>query len=129
MTQEELSIEKSCFSTQIDTSEEIIPLPNPSTDITLDGYLRALSYDEVWGRIEADQPVNDDASSLPDSSRRRELEKILKKLSNSDIDNKDYVESYLRRQYRSHFQPVTIRNTYSGLFYFLRFIKEKGKEG
>lgn len=127
MTQEELSTEKSCFSTQIDTSEEIIALSNLSTDITLDGYLRALSYDEVWGTIEADQPVKDDASSLPDSSRRLELEKILKKLSNSEIDDKAYVERYLRRQYRSHFQPATIRNTYIGLFLFLNFIKDRGK--
>jgi len=129
MTQGELSTEKSCFSTQIDTSEEIIPLPNLSTDITLDGYLRALSYDEVWGTIEADQPIKDDASSLPDSSRRLELDKTLKKLSNSKIDDKDYVESYLRRQYRSHFQPVTIRNTYTCLFCFLSFVKERGKTG
>ena len=129
MTLEELSTEKSCFSTQIDTSEEIVPLPNLPTDITLDGYLRALSYDEVWGTIEADQEVGDDTPSLPDSSRRLELEKILKKLSNSEIDGKAYVESYLRQQYRFNFQPVTIRNTYTGLFCFLSFVKERGKRG
>jgi integrase/recombinase XerD len=127
MTQEGLSTKKSCFSTVFDTFDEIIPLSNPPADITLDAYLEALSYDQVWGPVEADQPVKRESSVLSDDSRRLELEKILKKLSTAQIDDKEYVERYLRHQYRSHFQPGTIRNTYIGLLHFLRFIKDRGK--
>ena len=123
MTLAELSTEKSCFSTLIDTLEVI----NPPTDITLDTYLEALSYDQAWGTVEVNRTGKEDASPFSDDNRRLELERILKKLSNSEIEDKEYVERYLRRQYRSHFQPVTIRNTYTGLFFFLRFIKERGK--
>jgi integrase/recombinase XerD len=125
MTQEELSTEKSCFSTQIDTLDVSIP----TADVTLDTYLEALSYEEAWGTVEVNRTVKEDASAFSDDNRRLELEKILKKLSNSNIDDKDYVESYLRRQYRSHFQPATIRSTYIGLVLFLNFIKERGKSG
>jgi len=125
MTQEELSTEKSCFSTLIDTLDVI----NPPTDVNLETYFEDLSYDEAWRRVEADKPVNGEASPFPNDNRRLELEKILQKLFNSEIDDKDYVESYLRRQYRFNFQPTTMRNTYSGLFSFLRFIKERGKSG
>jgi len=123
MTREELSTEKSCFSTLIDTLDVI----NPHSDITLDTYLEAISYDEAWGTGELEKPTREVASPFSDDNRRLDLEKILKKLFDSEIDDKDYVERYLRRQYRSHFQPVTIRNTYIGLFLFLNFIKDRGK--
>jgi len=126
MTREELFTEEFCFPTGFDTSKEVIPLPDPPTDLTLDTYLDALSHDESWESLDEDKPVK--ALSSADC-RRLALEHTLKKLSTLEIDGKDYIEGYLRHQYRSHFQPSTLRNTYSGLLPFLKFIKGRGKGG
>jgi len=124
MTQETLSTEEFCFSTVFDTSSEVIPLPDPPTDLTLDTYLNALSNDKSL--VSGDEELQIKALSSADC-RRIALEHTLKKLSNLEIDGKDYVEGYLRHQYRSYFQASTLRNTYSSLAPFLRFIKGRGK--
>jgi len=126
MTREELFTEKLSFSTEFDTSNEVTPLPDPPTDLTLDTYLDALSHDESWESIDEDKQVKELSST---DCRRIALEHTLKKLSNLEIDGKDYVEGYLRQQYRSHFQPNTLKSTYSGLIPFLKFLKGRGKCG
>jgi integrase/recombinase XerD len=124
MTQETLSTEEFCFSTGFDTSIEIIPLPDPPTDLTLDTYLNALSNDK--SSVSGDEELQIKALSSADR-RRIALEHTLRRLSNLEIDGKDYVEGYLRHQYRSHFQASTLKNTYSSLAPFLSFIKGRGK--
>ena len=124
MTQEELSTEEFCFTTVFATSREVIALPDAPTDLPLDTYLDALRHDEAWELIEEDMQIKAPSSS---DCRRVALEHTLKKVSNLEIIGKDYLEAYLRHQYRSHFQPGTLTNTCSGLVPFLRFIKSRGK--
>lgn len=126
MTPEKLSTEEYCFSTGFMNSSEDIPLPEPPFDLTLDTYLSALSHDESWESIDEDKPVK--VFSTADR-RRPALEKILEKLSTLEIGGKDYVERYLRHQYRSYFQPNTLRNTYNSVVPFLSFIQGRGKVG
>jgi site-specific recombinase XerD len=116
MTQEKLSTEDSYFATVFDTSNEVLPFPKPPREPTLDTSLDSLSHDEAWAHPSAD-------------GRRLALEHILKKLSSREIIGKEYVEGYLRHQYRSHFQSNTLGNTYKCLVPFLRFIKGRGKRG
>jgi hypothetical protein len=52
-----------------------------TTDVILDTYLKALSYDQAWGTVAADLPRNEVVSPFPDDNRRSEPEKILKNLS------------------------------------------------
>ena len=124
MTREALSTKELCFSTGFDTAREVSPLPDPPPDLTLDTYLDALSHEESWELIVEDIPTK--APPSPDY-RRLALEHTLKKLSNPEVIGKDYVEGYLRHQYRSYFQASTLRNTCSNLVPFLRFIKGRGK--
>lgn len=126
MTREELSTKEFRFSTEIDTSDEVLPFPEPPRELTLDTYLNSLSHEESWESIDEDKKIKAISSA---DRRRLALEHILKKLSILEIDGKDYVEGYLRHQYRCHFQSSTLRNTYSNLVPFLRFIKGRGKAG
>ena len=126
MTQKELSTEEFSFSRVIDTSKEVFSHTDSLPNFTLDIYLEALSHDDSSGRD--DEQIQIKAPS-PADKRRLTLENILKRLSDLEVDGKDYVESYLRHQYRSHFQASTLKNTYSSLQPFLLFIKEKGKGG
>ncbi len=115
---------KLCFSTEINTSDEIIPSPDTSIYLTLDTYLDALAHHES---SDSGSEEVQKKSLPPADTRRLMLEHTLKKLSILEIDGRDYVENYLRHQYRSHFQANTLRNTYNSLAPFLKFIKEKGK--
>jgi integrase/recombinase XerC/integrase/recombinase XerD len=126
MTREELSTKELRFSTEIDTSDEVLPFPEPPQELTLDTYLNSLSHEESWESIDEDIQIKAISSA---DRRRLALEHILKKLSILEIDGKEYVEGYLRHQYRCHFQSSTLRNTYSNLVPFLRFIKGRGKAG
>ena len=126
MTREELSTKELRFSTEIDISDEVSPFPEPPQELTLDTYLDSLSHEESWESIDEDKKIKAISSA---DRRRLALEHILNKLSILEIDGKDYVEGYLRHQYRSNFQSSTLRNTYSNLVPFLRFIKGRGKAG
>ena len=115
---------KLSFSTVIDISDEIIPSPDPSIYLTLDTYLDALAHHESSDSGDQDVQIK---ALPPADTRRLMLEHTLKKLSILEIDGKDYVENYLRHQYRCNFQASTLKNTYSSLAPFLKFIKERGK--
>ncbi|MHA2497916.1 MAG: site-specific integrase, partial [Candidatus Hodarchaeales archaeon] len=114
MTRDKLSTEESCFATGIDSSDKVLPSPELPRELTLDAYLDSRAHDESWVHPSADP-------------RRLAFEHILQKLSRMEIIGKEYVEGYLRHQYRSHFQSNTLRNTYTCLIPFLRFIQGRGK--
>jgi len=57
------------------------------------------------------------------------LNNVLSKLSALETEGKEHIEEYLRHQYRRNFQASTIRNSYTALEQFIRFIKEVGKKG
>jgi site-specific recombinase XerD len=123
MTREELSPEEFSFSTINNTSKESNAPPDPATYLTLETYLDALS------RLESFSPGNIEESvkAHPPEPRRQELERVLKKLSAMELVGKEHVEEYVRHQYRCHFQPNTIRNSYNALVPFLRFVGRNGK--
>jgi integrase/recombinase XerD len=123
MAQETIPTGEFSFSSIIDISDEIIPSPDPSTKPTLDSNIDAVTH------YESSTSGNDEVqikALSPADTRRLTLEHTLKRLSILEVDGKDYVERYLRHQYRSYFQANTIKNTYNSLAPFLKFIKEKG---
>jgi integrase/recombinase XerD len=123
MTREELSPEEYSFSTINNTSKESNAPPDLATDLSLETYLDALSQLETFspGSIETE------VKAFPAEPRRQELEHVLKKLSTMELVGKEHVEDYVRHQYRCHFQPNTIRNSYNALVPFLKFVERNGK--
>jgi site-specific recombinase XerD len=124
MAQQGLSPQEYSFSRVFDTSKDI-PCADPPTDISLGTYLKALSQIES---SRSDYKEVEERALSPEPSRRG-LDHVLKKLSGIEIAGKEHVEEYLRYQYRRHFRPNTIRNSYNALLPFLLFIKQKGNGG
>lgn len=58
---------------------------------------------------------------------RRGLDMSLKVLSKSDMLGKDYIEAYLRDQYRRRLRPNTMQNSLIAIESFISFIREQGK--
>jgi integrase/recombinase XerD len=124
MIRDEIPTGELRFSTVINISDKIIPFSDPSTNPTLVPYIDALSHNKSSDSGSDEVQIK---SLSPADTRLLTLEHILKRLSILDVDGKDYVERYLRHQYRCNFQAGTLRSTYSCLALFLRFIKKKGK--
>jgi len=116
MTPQELSPKKDHFSTPFIASEEDF-----STELTLETYLEAISNHEsliaVYDEIETDSA----------KSRGRALGLAVKKLSVMEFEGKEYVEEYVRCQYRSGCSPNTIRNSQQGLEAFMVYLQGTGK--
>jgi integrase/recombinase XerD len=68
-----------------------------------------------------------DISTPPISTRRRVLEHILDKISQSDLPCKDYFTDYLRHKYRKNCRPNTLRIVDISLTQFLSFYRDVGK--
>lgn len=124
MTQELFSTEEFSLATVINTFKEDNPPANPPIDLSLDTYLDALSNDESFSSSDEELPIK---APRPKETRGRVLDNCLRRLSELNVDGTNYVEDYLRHQYRSNFQGSSIRNSYSSLALYLSFIKEKGK--
>ena len=125
MTREELSLKEFCFSRVINTSEEKIYPPSQPAEDDLERYFQTLfQLEPIPTPIESPEPIK-----TPEDQRRQMLDNVLSKLSVLEIGGKEHIEGYLRHQYRRHFQASTIRNSYTALEHFMRFMKEVGKEG
>jgi len=125
MTQEELGTEEYRFSKVINTSEEKVYLKDQPAEIDLETYFQNLfQLEPIPTPIEAPEPIK-----TPEDQRRQMLDNVLSKLSVLEIGGKEHIEEYLRYQYRRYFQANTIRNSYTALEHFMRFIKGVGKEG
>jgi len=125
MTRKELSLEEFSFSRIINTSKKNVYPPSQSTEEDLETYFNTLfQLDPIPLPIELPEPIK-----TPEEHRRQMLDNVLSKLSILETGGKDYVEEYLRHQYRRHFQASTIRNSYTSIAHFMRFLKEAGKEG
>ena len=57
---------------------------------------------------------------------RRVLDLTLKRLSQKELAGKDYMEDYLRDQYRRHLRPHTLGNALKGSEGFMFFIQRRG---
>jgi len=125
MTQERLSLEEVSFSRVINTSEKNFHLQNQSAGIDLETYFQTLFQLEPFPLpIELPEPIK-----TPNEQRRQALDNSLSRLSTLEIGGEGHVEEYLRHQYRRHFQANTIRGSYTGLSYFFKFLKERGRGG
>jgi len=58
---------------------------------------------------------------------RRTFDKLLKKLSQTDIFGKEHIEEYLRHKYRRNCRANTLCNDYSAITLFMSFLKTCGK--
>jgi integrase/recombinase XerD len=58
---------------------------------------------------------------------RRGLDRVLKRLSESDLMGKDHIEAYLREKHRRRLRPTTINNSFLAIDSFISFIKKQGK--
>lgn len=117
MTREALWSERSNFSSPIRAPEQ-----TPSADLTLETYLRVPYGKESLSSFDEIEP-----RELCPDPRRRELDRVLMKLSVMETAAKEYVEEYVRYQYRCYCSSNTIRNSYKAVESFVRFMKERGK--
>ncbi len=60
-------------------------------------------------------------------SPNKGLDRILSKLQEEEIPGKEYVEQYLRNQYRRNLRPRTMSNSFTTIRFFLRAVKDCGK--
>ena len=111
MTPPELSTEKDHFSTPFITSEEDF-----YTDLTLETYLEALSHNEAW------TPAFDEIETGSAKRRDRLLDRAVRKLAVTEFQGKEYVEEYVRCQYRSNCSPHTIKNSYQVMESFIGYL-------
>ena len=63
----------------------------------------------------------------PPKSKKRSIDLVLGRLSSMEIPAKDYVEDYLRHQYRRNFKMNTLRSSLAGCELFLSFLQSQGK--
>jgi site-specific recombinase XerD len=117
MTPPELSTEKEPFSTSFAGPEE-----DYWTDLTLETYLEALSHTESW------IPVFDEIEAGPAKRRDRLLDRAVRKLAVTEFQGKEYVEEYVRCQYRSNCSPNTIKNSYQVMESFIGYLMGVGKK-
>jgi integrase/recombinase XerD len=59
--------------------------------------------------------------------KRRVLDDVCEKLEHKEIPGKEYVEAYLRDQYRRNCKANTLWSTFTNLDIFLSFVKASGK--
>jgi len=58
---------------------------------------------------------------------RRTFDKLLKKLSQTDISGKEHIEKYLRHKYRRNCRANTLCNDYTAITLFMSFLKKRAK--
>jgi len=116
MTPQELSSEKERFSTSFISLEEDF-----YTDLTLETYLDAISHNESV------TPVVDSREETSAKHRGRALKNAVKKLTVMEFKGKEYVEEYVRCQYRAYCSPNTIRNSQQSLEAFLVYVQGTGR--
>jgi integrase/recombinase XerD len=124
MTQEELSTTKGNLSPVINTFSGDDYSKDPSLSLTLETYLQGLSCESIIAGFDEEETRPLFAREDP----RRDLDRLLKKLSVIEIPGKEHVEDYLRDQYRRQCKPNTMRNCLVTLSGFLDFVGKRGKD-
>jgi integrase/recombinase XerD len=66
-------------------------------------------------------------ASRPQKTDKNAFEHTFERLSAMDFPGKDYVEEYLRHQYRRNFRPNTLRGNLTACQLFLEQVKKLGK--
>lgn len=72
--------------------------------------------------------IQTDLSTPPICKRRQTLDRILNRISGSNLPCKDYFIDYLRYKYRRNCQPNTLRQVDTSLTQFLSFYQDAGKQ-
>jgi integrase/recombinase XerD len=79
----------------------------------------------LWGCLFEDKAT--DLWSAWPGVKRRVLDDVFEKLEQKEIPGKEYVQEYLRDQYRRNCKPNTLQSTFTNLDIFLSFVKASGK--
>ena len=129
MIQEELSFQEFRFPSVVETSKSIFEekAKPPDLDFTACFYSfvqRNNFPSQDFDDIEQPQPLK-----TPEEHRYEALNRSLLKIAALEIIGKQYIEEYLRYQYRRNFQANTIRNSYIGLSSYFTFLHQKGRRG
>jgi integrase/recombinase XerD len=85
----------------------------------------AFDFRALWGCLFEDKAT--DLWSAWPGGKRRVLDDVFEKLEQKEIPGKEYVQEYLRDQYRRNCKPNTLRSTFTNLDIFLSFVKVSGK--
>lgn len=123
MSQQELFVEEFPLSEVIDTFEEEYRYPETPVHLDLETFLKALgqsespyaSYEEIPKRV------------LPRKDRTQELGCLLKRVEEEEIPCHEYLSEYLRDQHRRYLSANTLRNSFTSVAGFLRFMGKGGK--
>ena len=126
MIREELSLQEHRFSNVVNTSGRNFAENDQPSDEDLASCFYAFFQREQSFSPGITQP---EPIKTPEENRHEVLKKFLFQLSTLDIAGKEYLEDYLRHQYRCNFQANTIRGNYTGLSCFFRFLKKIGRAG
>ena len=79
----------------------------------------------LWGCLFEDKAAH--LYSEWPGGKRLVLDAVCEKLEHKEVPGKDYVEAYLRDQYRRNCKANTLRSTFTNLDIFLSFVKASGK--
>ena len=126
MAREELSLQEYRFSTVVNNSERHFSEKDQPSDIDLASCFYAFFQRNKIPSQDIDQPQ---PLKTPEENRYEALNRSLIKLAALEITGKEYIEEYLRYQYRRNFQANTLRNSCIGLSSFFLFLHKIGRRG
>lgn len=64
---------------------------------------------------------------IADDDRRHGFQRVMSKLSESAVAERELVEQYLHHMYRKHCQIITITRAFETIQWFVCFLKERGR--
>jgi len=126
MAQEELSLQEFRFSNVVETSQRIFKGNEQPSDFDFAECFYSFVQRNEFSSQSTDQPQ---PLKVPEENRYEALNRSLLKLASLELIGKEYVEEYLRHQYRRNFQANTIRNSYIGVSNYFLFLHKKGRMG
>ena len=71
-------------------------------------------------------PVQLKTKPIEEDDRRRGFHQVMRRLSESELPEREQVEHYLHHMYRKHCQVITIARAFETIKWFMCFLKERG---
>jgi len=126
MILEEMSLQEFGFSSVVETSTKNYQEKAKPPDLDFAACFYSFVHRNKFSsqNIDLPQPLK-----TPEEHRYKALNRSLLKIATLEIMGKEYIEEYLRHQYRRNFQANTIRNSYIGLSNYFTFLHKKGRRG
>ena len=124
MIREELSFQEFGFSSVVETSTKFYKEKAKPPDHDFAACFYSFIHRNKFSSQDIDLPQ---PLKTPEEHRYEALSRSLSKIASLGIMGKEYIEEYLRHQYRRNFQANTIRNSYIGLSNYFIFLLNKGR--